>query len=60
MEESFISIELLGKYGVFWSNLAAEIKAFQLDLVTIIYVLSAMAAGKSECLSVVMTMLRVI
>ena len=34
MEARLLAIKLLGEYGVFWSQLASEIEAFQLHLVT--------------------------
>ena len=46
MEVRLLASELLGKCGVFWSQLLAEIEAFQLHLVTKTYGEGAGAAGK--------------
>ena len=56
----FLSSKLLGKCGVFWSQLDAEIEAFQMHLVTTTYRDIEMAAGKAECWLIVFTMVRVI
>ena len=47
MEARLLVSELLGKCGVFWSQLAAEIEAFQINLVTTTYGEGAWAAGKA-------------
>ena len=52
--------ELLGKRGVFWSQLAAEIEAFQLNFVTTTYEKGGVAVGKAECWTLVLTMVLVI
>ena len=60
METRLLASELLVKYGVLWSQLAAEIEAFQIHLVTSIFGDGTMASGKAECWVVVLTMARVI
>ena len=60
MEARLLASELLGKFGVFWYQLDAEIEAFQLHSVTMTYGAGAVATGKSECRTVVLTMIRVI
>ena len=60
METKFLSCELLGKRGVLWSRLAADIEAIQMHLVTTTCREGDMAAGIEECCTVVLTMVRVI
>ena len=45
---------------MFWSQLVADIEAFQMYLVTKTYGEGEMAAGREECWTVVLTMVRVI
>ena len=52
--------ELVGKCGVFWSQLAAEIEAFQMHLVTTTYGDGAIAEIKAGCWKVVTTVVPVI
>ena len=59
-EAKFLSCEFLGKRGLLWSHLAAEIEAIQIHLVTTTCREVDMAAGKAECCTVVLTMVRVI
>ena len=47
MEARLLEIELLGKCGMFWYQLATEIKAYQLHLVTNPYGEVALVAGKT-------------
>ena len=49
MEARLLVSEFLAKCGVFWSKLAADIEAFQLNLVTTTYEEGAVTAGKAEC-----------
>ena len=44
-----MSSELLGKCGVFWSQLPPEIEAFKLHLVTMTYGEGEVAEGKAVC-----------
>ena len=60
MEARLLASELLGKCGVFWSQLDAEIDAFQLHLVMITYGEVSGTSGKAECWIVVITMVQVI
>ena len=52
--------ELLGKWGMLWSNVSAGIEYFQMNFITTIYGDGAMAAVKAECWTVVLTMVCVI
>ena len=52
--------ELLGKCGMFWYQLVAEIEAFQIHLVTTTYGKWLGVAGKAECLTIVLKMVWVI
>ena len=47
MEARLLTSELLGKYGMFWSQLAAEIEDFQMYIVTTTYGCGAMAEGNA-------------
>ena len=47
MEARLLESELPGKFGVFWSQLAAEIEAFQLHLVIPTYGEGAGVLGKA-------------
>ena len=49
MKAQLLASKLLGKCGVFWSQLAAEIESFKLHLVTITYGEGSGVAGKAEC-----------
>ena len=60
MEARIMTSEMLEKCGVLWSQLAAEIEEFQLHLVMTTYGEGVGASGKSECCTVVITMVRVI
>ena len=60
MEAMLLAINIRGKCGMLWYQLATEIEVFQLKLVTKTYRESEMAAGKVECCKVVLTMVRVI
>ena len=60
MEVQLLASELLGKLGVLWSQLAAEIKVFWLNLVTTTYGEWVGATGKAECWTVVLTVVWVI
>ena len=56
MEARLLRSELMGKYGVFWSQLSTEIEVFQLHLVTTTYGEGLGEEGKAECWTVVITM----
>ena len=60
MEARLLASELLGKCGVFWSQLSTEIEAFQLHLVTTTYGEESGAVGKAKYWTLVLTKLRVI
>ena len=60
MQARLLASEFLGKFGVFWSQLADEIEVFQIHLVTMAYGKGSGAMGKAECWTVVLTMVRVI
>ena len=60
MEDKLLARKLLGKCGVLWSHFVAEIEAFQIHMVTTTYREVEMAAVRSECWTVVITMVRVI
>ena len=60
MEARLLASEFLEKIGVFWSQLTAGVEAFQLHLVTKTYGEGSGAAGKEECWTLVLTMVRVI
>ena len=60
MEARLIASELLEKCGVLLSRLATEIEVFQLHLITTTYGDGAVAAGKTGCWTVVLTMVRAI
>ena len=60
MEARIMTSEMLEKCGVLWSQLAVEIEEFQLHLVKTTYREGAGKAGKAECCTVVLTMIRVI
>ena len=60
MEARLLASEFLGKCGVFWYPLAAQIEALRLHVVTKTYREGAGAAGKAECWTLVLTMVRVI
>ena len=49
MEAKLLASDLLGKSGVFWSHLDAEIKAFQMHLVTTTYGEEVAFEGIAEC-----------
>ena len=49
MEVHLLDSEFLGKCVVFWSQIAAEIEAFELRLVTTTYGEGEEASGKAEC-----------
>ena len=55
-----LASDMLGKCGVLWYQLAAEIEAFQLHLVPTTYGEGAASADKAECWTVVLTMVFVI
>ena len=59
-EARLLASELLGKRGVFWYQLAPDIEAFQMHLVTTTYWDDEMAAVKIECWKVVLTMVHAI
>ena len=48
MEARLLVRGILGKFGVFWSKLDAEIYAFQIHFVTTTYGDGAMAEGKED------------
>ena len=60
MEVQKLVSELLGKLGVLWSKLAAEIEVFQLNLVTTTYGAGVGATRKAECWTVVIAVVWVI
>ena len=60
MEVRLLASEILGRCGMFWYQLTAEIEYLQINLVTTKYGCVAMAAGKVECWTVVLTMVQVI
>ena len=60
MEARLLVSEILGKFSILWSHLAAYIKDFHLHLVTTIYGDAISGSSKSECWMVVLTMVRVI
>ena len=60
MEARLLVSDFLGKFGVFWYQLAADIEVFQLHLVTATYEEGAGAAEKLEFWTVVLTMIQVI
>ena len=60
MEERLLASEFLVKCGVFWSQLASTIEAFQIHLVTTTYGEGVGAEGKAECWTSVLTMICVI
>ena len=49
METRLLASEFLGKCGVLWYEIVADIEAFQLHLVTTTYGEGAGASGKAEC-----------
>ena len=59
MEARLLASEFLGKC-VLWSQLVAEIKEFQLHLVTTTYGEGAGSEGKVECWTLVLTIVRVV
>ena len=60
MEARLLSSEILVKCGVFWSQPAAKVEAFQLHLVTTTYGEGSGTAWEEECWIVVLTMVWVI
>ena len=60
MEAQILASELLGKYGVFLSQLSVEIGVFQLHLVTTTYGDVEGIEGKPECCTLVLTIVQVI
>ena len=60
MKSMLLASVLSGKCGVFWSQVDAEVEAFQLYLSTATYGYNEVAEGKSEYWTVVLTMVHVI
>ena len=60
METRLLASEFLGKCGVLWYEIVADIEAFQLHLVTTTYGEGAGASEKAECWTVVIKIVQVI
>ena len=60
IEAILIAIKLLSKCGFFWDQMAAEVEAFHLHLVTTTYGEAVLSAGGAEIWTLVLTMVRVI
>ena len=59
-EARLLASEMLSKCGVFWAQMTAEVESFNLNLVTTIYREFLSSAGRAECWTVVLKMMRVI
>ena len=55
-----MSSELSSKCGFFWAQMAAKVEYFYLHLVTTTYGEAVSSAGRAECWTVVLTMVRFI
>ena len=60
MEARILASEIMGKCGLLWSQLVAEIEEFHLHIVTTIYGDAVSGSRKYECWMMVLTVLRVI
>ena len=60
MKSKLLARNVLGKCGVLWLHLAAEIEELQVHMVTTTYREGEIVAGRADFYTVVLTMVRVI